>query len=649
MIGIRALGPVEVTVDGRGAPAELLWRKNLALLVYLARSPKRARTREHLIGLLWSDKPEAAARHSLNEAIRVLRRHLGDDAMDTDGGQVRLGADAVELDTERLDALIAGQKWSDAAALVSGEFLEGLSISGASDFEDWLTAERALWRRRGVDALVRWAEVLLAAGDVSRAAEAAHRALGLDPVSAVAARAAMRAMALAGDRAGALELYDRLVRRLKEELGAEPDVESKALADRVRRERAWRVSGAGASPAAAAPSRRAPLVGRDAELARLLESWKNCVSERRATLAVIEGESGAGKTRLAEELLARARLDGAATVTVRAVEADHTDPGSGLLALAGEHAGLLDAPGLAAAPPEALAAFAPHSAAWADRFAAAIRGAKPAALGRALSGVLHAVTGEQPVVLVFDDAQWLDHDSMLALEAALRDGAAERLMLVLTIAAQPARAELDELRARIGREVPGVALRVTPLDSEGLKNLARWSLPNYSAVDLDRLTRRVMMDSAGLPLLAVELLHAVTLGLDLREARGAWPEESRTLDQSLPGELPDAVLAAVRVGFRRLSKNAQQVLIAAAVIGGRVAPDQLRRATQLAETDLAEALDELEWQRWLTAEPRGYAFVARIVREIVATDMVTAGQKQRILAAGTGAPPPAGPPGPRSP
>ena len=42
------------------------------------------------------------------------------------------------------------------------------------------------------------------------------------------------------------------------------------------------------------------------------------------------------------------------------------------------------------------------------------------------------------------------------------------------------------------------------------------------------------------------------------------------------------------------------------------------------------ALDELEWQRWLTAEPRGYTFVARIVRDVVDRDMVTPGQRQRI-------------------
>src|SRR2546429_1786803 len=79
-LSLRVLGPARVTVGGAEAPPppELLWRKHLALLVYLARSPRKSRTREHLVGLLWSDRDEKQARHSLSEALRVLRRGRGE-------------------------------------------------------------------------------------------------------------------------------------------------------------------------------------------------------------------------------------------------------------------------------------------------------------------------------------------------------------------------------------------------------------------------------------------------------------------------------------------------------------------------------------------------------------------------------------------
>jgi len=74
-------------------------------------------------------------------------------------------------------------------------------------------------------------------------------------------RPAMRGLALAGDRQG-VALFEEFATRLKRELGAEPDADTRVLAERIRRERTWRVP---ATPAhcriARAGSRRGPLWG----------------------------------------------------------------------------------------------------------------------------------------------------------------------------------------------------------------------------------------------------------------------------------------------------------------------------------------------------------------------------------------------------
>src|SRR5213594_3785173 len=390
VIVIRALGPVDLSVDGTAAPARLLWKKNLALLMYLARSPKGVRMREHLTGLLWGDKPEENARHSLNEAVHVLRLCAGDDGLESDPAQVGIAPGTVELDTDTLETLAAAGDYAPAAALIHGEFLEGFSVRGASEFDNWLAAERQHWCRRSVDVLVHRAEQLLAAGDVASAHEMVQRARELDWRPETAVRSALRTLALAGDRAGALALFKAFVSRLKRELGAEPDAETRALAERVRLERAWRLPKAGRdADARGSASRRAPLVGRALELARLTDAWTACRVKGQATVVVMEGDAGAGKTRLAEELAARARLDGAVVAAVRAVAADQGDPWSGVFGIA--RGGLLDAPGVAGAPPAALAQ---------------LRGTAPAgAPGRVLAEVLQAVVDEQPVVVFVDDAQ----------------------------------------------------------------------------------------------------------------------------------------------------------------------------------------------------------------------------------------------------
>jgi predicted ATPase len=191
--------------------------------------------------------------------------------------------------------------------------------------------------------------------------------------------------------------------------------------------------------------------------------------------------------------------------------------------------------------------------------------------------------------------------------------------------------EIDQLRARIGRDLTGAAVSLGPLGIAELRELARRILPRFDEGEVDRVARRVAIDSAGIPLLAVELLRAVALGMDLAGISGAWPEPLKTLDQTLPGDLPTAVVSAIRVGFGRLSRGARTVLAAASVLEDRVPVDVLARATDVSQAELIEALDELEWHRWLVSEPRGYEFTARIVRQVVARDMLTPGQRRRVL------------------
>jgi DNA-binding SARP family transcriptional activator len=623
MISCRVLGPIEVMVGEAAAPTELLWRKHLALLIYLARSPKRARTREHLCGLLWPDKDERAARHSLNEALRVLRRSGLEEGLDTSGGQVRLLPDAVQLDADALAGLVEREAWADAARLIAGEFLEGFGVAGCEGFEDWLAAERRHWSARCTGALLGWSDALLREGRAAEALAAAARAGDLDPLSEAAAMAGMAALAAQGDLGAALSLAERLAARLRE-LHLEPGTELLRLGDRLRRGRTRpRVP----SPPAPAERRRAPLVGRSGALGSALDTWDRARAGQGASILVLEGDAGTGKSRLLDELASRAVLSGGSVALVRAMEGDDQQPCSGLLGLC--RGGLLDAPGISAAAPDALAALACRLPEWAERFRAEAP-PPPQALPAAFSAVVAAAAGEAPLLLALDDAQWADRDSLLGLPALIRNQSRMPLCLVLTLTPHPPREELDGLRRRLGDEVSGMMIRLAPLDGEALRELAGWALPTYDAVALERVARRVAGDSAGIPFLAVELLTAVAQGLDLTAGGAVWPAASHTLTQTLPADLPDNVVAALRVGFRRLGDDARQVLAAAAVLGGRTSDPLLARAADLPLQRVEAALDELEWQRWLESDGQGYGFVARLAGQVIARDMVTPGQQARI-------------------
>ena len=625
MITLRTLGPVEIRVDDSDPPRELLWRKNLALLLYLARSPGHRRSREHLVGLLWGDKPDSAARHSLNEAMRVLRRTGDECLLESIGDQVVLDGGTLSLDVDELERRVAEQSWSDAVVLVRGSWMEGFAVPDSSSFEDWLSAERLHWNGVATSAMQAHGSTLLGRGDEAGARDMARRALALDPFSDGAIRLLMEAAALRGERASALSMYEEFTRRLESELGIEPEPDTAALAGRVQQERTWKL------PEGIPPedlwARRVPLVGRERELETMVSAVRSSMTERQPAVIVCRGESGSGKTRLAEEVIARARLEGAAVASFRAVESDGSADWSALLGLAA--GGLLATEGAAVATPEALATLLAQTG-WQDP---ALRdhaaGATPRPLPKAFTELALAAAELRPLVLWIDNAEHLDSATARALSGMLRDLTGEPCSLLLTLQGYPAQPQLDELRSRIGRDLAGAALRLEPLGSAGIEELTRAMIPDLDPSGVERLARRISVDSAGLPLFAVDLLNGVRLGLEI-DQQPTWPQPFQTMDQTYPGDLPDTVTAAIRIGFRRLSEPAQRVLSAASVLVERFEAGQLASATGLEAGAVTSALDELEWNRWATADAFGYSFVARIVRDVITRDMLTPGQRLRI-------------------
>jgi DNA-binding SARP family transcriptional activator len=596
VIRCRVLGPLEVESDGDGVPAALRWRKHIGLLIYLARSPNGTRSRDHLIGVFWAEKPEEAARHSLTEALRVIRRALGDGAIESTPGHVRLAASALDLDADRFAAL---ERQSDPVAatdLVRGEFLEGFAVPDAWEFEEWLAAERRDWRPRTTAALVRAAELRLDAGDAAAAAALAGRALRIDATAEPAWRAGMLALAVVGNRAGALEMWEECGRVLDDRIGTEPEPATQELAARIRRERQWSPT----LPAdAGAESRRPPLVGRDAALRQALAICERCAAGSGAAVLVVSGQPGSGRTRFAEEVATRSRLAGSRAVTVRAVEADMSGAGTTLATLL-----------------------------------RAVQDLQPAAQTQAL----HEAAADSLLLLTIDDAQHADADSLLAVAAHLRDHARDRVCFLLTRTRFPHRLELDEIAARAGRDLPGALLELEPLGGAAMADLVRWALPAFDPADVERAVRRLTVDSGGLPLLAVETLNAIALGLEPL-AGSVWPQPTRTMDHTLPGPIPEALTAALRVNFQRLPAAVARVLATLAVLGERVPAERLALAADLPPDDFWDALEELEWRRWIVAEPRGYAFTARVAAQIVLRDLTTSAQRRRIRARAAAADP----------
>jgi predicted ATPase len=252
----------------------------------------------------------------------------------------------------------------------------------------------------------------------------------------------------------------------------------------------------------------------------------------------------------------------------------------------------------------------------------------------AVSAAVSAAAEERPILLAMDDAQWLDPQTLALLPGLARDSARRPVMLALgVVRGAPDDSRFDEIRGRLRRDLQGAAVRLGRLDEAALRSLIAWALPQYRPDDAERLLRRLERDTAGIPLLAVAMLEAVAQGFQIQPDAPAWPAAQRTLVDSLPNALPPAVVGTICLRFRNLPTVAQQVLGAAAALSERVEPAALAAATGLEAPAVAEALDLLEWERWMAVDARGYALSTPIVQAILLQEMITPGQARRYRAA----------------
>lgn len=238
LIQLRTLGAVQLL----GPAAEELQAvatqpKRLTLLAYLARANASGfRRRDTVLALFWPELDDAHARGALRQALRFLRRALGDGVIVT-RGEEEVGVDAAALwcDATAFSAACDAGKSAEASALYHGDFLEGLHVADASpELGQWLEEERAALRRRAVDAAWAEAERHRNTGDRGAALAALRRGAALAPDDETAQARLIALLDQQGDRLGALEVYDRLSERLRREYEVEPAPETRQLIERIR-------------------------------------------------------------------------------------------------------------------------------------------------------------------------------------------------------------------------------------------------------------------------------------------------------------------------------------------------------------------------------------------------------------------------------
>ena len=228
VLGGASLEGARGPIAGRAAQ-----RRRLALLAILAVS-RRGVSRDKLIGYLWEEADSERARRVLSEAIYVLRKSLGEDAILTVGDEIRLNPDVVWSDVGAfLDHIDAGER-EQAVALYAGPFLDGFFLSDALEFEQWADRERDRLARVYAQACKQLGEQCESAGDFTGSVTWWRRLVEHDKYGAAPTLSLMRALDAVGDRAAAIQEARAHAARMKADLDAEPDTQVEAFAQALR-------------------------------------------------------------------------------------------------------------------------------------------------------------------------------------------------------------------------------------------------------------------------------------------------------------------------------------------------------------------------------------------------------------------------------
>jgi DNA-binding SARP family transcriptional activator len=574
-VRLELLGGFRVLTDGRPA-VRLPSARQQQLIAFLVLHGRRAPIqRQRIAGSLWPDSSDAQALTNLRRELHHLREEWAElDALIDAGSRTLawredVGAvvDLVSFETAA-DRGLAGDRagLQDAAGLYKGDVLPAWT-------GEWIDVDRERLRQRAKEVLVRLVSLLEQDRAFGDAIERAQQLLRLDPIDEGAWCALMRCHARRGERATALHLYQRCAALLKTEIGIQPSAATRMTYREI-------LDLDPAAPVIPAPPRAGifPLVGRHVEWRLLLDAW-HAAAAGRPRLLIVRGEAGIGKTRLAEELLdwCGLRSIGAATACCYA--------GEGRLAYAPIAAWLKSG-----ALQSTLLTLDPTWLSDVGRVCPEVVAVRPEVTApdgqleswqrlRFFDALAQAFRLAAPLLLVVDDLQWADADTLEWLRYFLRSASNTRCLVVGTVRAEEEQDNppLGRLLGHLEHDDLLTMIALGPLDQVATAQLA--GAVAERPLD-DAALVRTYRETEGHPLFIVERGRMET-------AR----QEGVSGDNPLP-----RVQSVVAARLALLSDEARTAAEVAAAVGRDFRFDILAQASDLEADSLVRALDEL-WRR----------------------------------------------------
>jgi len=223
MLVLQLFGTLALRDDTRLVPLAAQQKRPLGLLAILALGGRPGVSRHRIEAYLWPESPAPRARHALDQAVYAIRRTTGRDVIAATGQALRLDPEFVRADVWEFDEAIRARQWTAAVAVYKGPLLDGYHFGNSRELESWIDVQRARVLLEYHTAMEFLADRSAQAGDHSQDVAWRRRLASSDPLSPGATKKLMLALAMAGDRAGAVQQARQYQELMRQELEMEPD------------------------------------------------------------------------------------------------------------------------------------------------------------------------------------------------------------------------------------------------------------------------------------------------------------------------------------------------------------------------------------------------------------------------------------------
>jgi len=644
LVRVSLLGGFRVARNG-GEQAEPDWPRRSAktLTKLLAAHPLHALHREQIIDVLWPEVDAESALNSFGKALHAAKRAL-EPSLERrqDSSYLRLADSILTLNT-RLVVIDADEfEGLAGVAMRSGEVSAYQAALAAyygellpeDRYEPWCAERRSALAELHIRLLLGLAEVYERRGACNEAADRLREAIREDPTREAAHRQLMRLYARMGTPDQSVRQFHVCREVLRRELDLAPQAETVTLyqalkasqppAAAIMRRNARTVARGSAQPSAAppAPATDSIFVGRERVL-RLMTDQLTRSDAGRVGLVAVSGEAGVGKTRLLEELAARAEELGAMTLRGgQGARANQFACGAFAVALEGYATRLQAADRLQVGRRyPALARFVPSLRTGSQsQDATAAPPDYHLDLIPSIAAFLTDLARARPVLLLLGDLHEID-DVGLDLVKYLAHLAGNVPLLMAGAIRDPDAVSTPGLRLMseaMTRERLWTRIELHCLSRQSTDQLVGALLPG--AAVSERLLAEIYEQSRGNPLFVRELAD-VMRGQPLPPVGGH--QEAAWLAARLPART--RALTDLRVAL--MDKALHRMLGLAAMAGPKeISLSLLRAATAALEPPmplaiLFDALDSALRMRLLEEREGGYAFRHPVVRTALADSL----------------------------